>query len=760
MSNIFSRSVAAKMLLALMLILLAMSASYYVMNKRLNTIEVAFNDISRISNYAVSILRINKDIVEMQRDISVYGGSGSSAVFEKIVENFQSIKTRLSDVELKNEENESQIYLNAMSELVKRYGENLQVLTKRYEIRATLTEKELPRIYADATTHLDNLMRKVTTVEEKLFISEYLNLWHSLHRDAYLFLTKKDYAKRASVNDALRMISTKLNASVHIQKSEYRSEINQLSKMADTYSQAFARSIQANRNYLSLVNVVMAGDAIEFSTLANELREQSLTRLSRIKEEAEKTVSKTERILKLLAWGVLIYIIALSAFFHLQISKSIKRLTVSFKHFLNGDLSAPIYDLHRKDEIGVLAKAADSFRILSKDLSDAKQTAEHTTKVKSEFLANMSHEIRTPMNGILGMARQLSRTPLNAEQEKMLAIIHSSGASLLVIINDILDLSKIEASKIELEEQPIALNLLLDGLTHLFKAQANNKQVELFISVLPEDPNFIFLGDETRLKQVLINLIGNAIKFTERGSVSLNVSIHQLSNDEFSITFHVSDTGIGIAKEQLNSLFEAFSQADASITRRFGGTGLGLAISSKLLKLMGTSLHVESEYGVGSDFHFDLNVIRANESVYSEQHRMQEPHEQAIDFSWLNVLIVEDNEINQIVIEAMLSEFNISSINMADNGEQAILQCETRAFDLILMDMQMPVLDGPQATLRIREMPSYKNTPIIALTANVLSADKQRCIDAGMNDFIAKPINYECVKAILLKWCTKAADER
>ena len=364
------------------------------------------------------------------------------------------------------------------------------------------------------------------------------------------------------------------------------------------------------------------------------------------------------------------------------------------------------------------------------------------------------------MNGILGMARQLSRTPLNAEQEKMLAIIHSSGASLLVIINDILDLSKIEASKIELEEQPIALNLLLDELTHLFKAQANNKQVELFISVLPEDPNFIFLGDETRLKQVLINLIGNAIKFTERGSVSLNVSIHQLSNDEFSITFHVSDTGIGIAKEQLNSLFEAFSQADASITRRFGGTGLGLAISSKLLKLMGTSLHVESEYGVGSDFHFDLNVIRTNESVYSEQQHMQEPHEQAIDFSWLNVLIVEDNEINQIVIEAMLSEFNISSINIADNGEQAILQCETRAFDLILMDMQMPVLDGPQATLRIREMPSYKNTPIIALTANVLSADKQRCIDAGMNDFIAKPINYECVKAILLKWCTKAADER
>ncbi|MEI8645264.1 ATP-binding protein [Pseudoalteromonas sp. Hal056] len=734
------------------LVLLAMGASYFVLNKRLQRIEASFNDISRISNYAVAILRINKDIVEMQRDISVYGFSGSKTVFSKIIENFESIKTRLESVDLQSDELESQVYLNSMTQLISRYGENLDVLAKRYEIKTELTDVELPQIYLAAINELNGLKLTATNTEAILVITEHLNVWHELHRDASLFLAKKDYSKRASVNKALAILSNKTSTNTELSKNR---------DYAKTYQQAFSKGVQANRNYLSLVNVVMAGDAIEFSTLADKLREQSLAKLQKIKREAQETVIKTDQTLRFLAVGVVIYIIALAIFFHLHISRAITRLTASFQYFLAGDLSAPIYDLKRNDEIGVLATAADRFRVLSQDLTQAKKTAEHTTKVKSEFLANMSHEIRTPMNGILGMARQLGRTKLTHEQMKMLNIIQSSGTGLLVIINDILDISKIEASKIELAPIPIHLNSLLDELKHLFAEQAKSKHIKLHISVADELLHCIFLADETRLKQVLINLLGNAIKFTEKGSVTLNVKINELGSDNLSIKFSVIDTGIGIAKENLGKLFEAFSQADTSITRRFGGTGLGLAISSKLLNLMDAPLQVESEVGQGSRFYFELKTTQVIEQSEFEVVNKQETEEKQLDFSSLNVLVVEDNDINQVVIEAMLNEFGISSIKIAGDGEQAVALCKEHSeeknlqnnFDIIFMDMQMPVLDGPQATIRIRKMPAYKDTPIIALTANVLEADKQRCFAAGMNDFVAKPIDYQCVKTALLKWC-------
>ncbi|WP_462168697.1 ATP-binding protein [Pseudoalteromonas lipolytica] len=743
--SFFSKSLAAKMSLAMALVLIAMSVSYLIMNQRLKTIEDSFNDIASISNYSVDILKINKDIVEMQRDISVYGASGSAPVFKKIMVNFESIESRLAEITLKNTVGRTKAHINGMTQLVSRYGDNLKVLKLRFTQRNNLIEKELPQIYLNAVLLLDDLKTKTINTNDKLLIAEYLNLWHVLHHDAIQFLTKKEYAKRASVEKILDTLS---------ENGADNTKFEKMLNFVSHYRVVFSKSVQANRNYLSLVNVVMAGDAIEFSTLANSLREDSLTQLKQIKRNAQQAVTMTESILNLLALMVVIYIVVLSLFFHLQITRGIKRLTNSFTHFLDGDLEAPIYDLKRKDEIGILAKAANKFRELSKDLSEAKQSAEHTTKVKSEFLANMSHEIRTPMNGILGMARQLSRTALTPEQSKMLHLIQSSGASLLVIINDILDLSKIEASKIELESEPVDLSYLLEELKHLFQEQADSKNIQLYISTTPEVEKLAFLADETRLKQVLINLLGNAVKFTERGSVSLTVNIQEIGLDEVKLTFNVSDTGIGIASEHLNTLFEAFSQADTSITRRFGGTGLGLTISNKLLDLMEAPLQVESALGEGSHFYFSLLAKRTLSSMDLDHKdtSLTTPKED-IDLSNINALVVEDNDINQIVIEAMLNEFNITSINMANNGQEAVEQCELGVFDIIFMDMQMPVLDGPQATVKIREFSAFKHTPIIALTANVLSADKQRCFDAGMDDYIAKPLEYDALRSILLKWC-------
>ncbi|MCK8103103.1 MULTISPECIES: ATP-binding protein [unclassified Pseudoalteromonas] len=749
MVHLISRSIAAKMTLALALVVITLSISYIVMDKRLEAIDTSVNNITDISSHAIGILRINKDIVEMQRDISVYGASGSDAVFAKIEENYQSIDQRLKAIDKKNNEVDDKIYIDAMSELVLRYGDNLSVLKKRYNIKTALIDTELPRIYLGAVAHLTGLLQLTADLKDKLLITQNINIWHTLHHNAQLYLTKKDYSKRQQVIKALQSLSS---SELALQKQQNRIE-NPTVQLAVDYQQAFTKSVQANRNYLSLVNVVMAGDAIEFSALANTLREQSLSRLITIKETGSVSISKTEYVLQLLGVGAILYIIGLALFFHFHIAHAIKLLTKSFQSFLNGDLSAPIHDLTRKDEIGVLAGAANRFRALSTDFISAKKAAEHTSKVKSEFLANMSHEIRTPMNGILGMARQLGNTSLTDKQARMLEIIQSSGASLLVIINDILDLSKIEATKVELENQSIDLHKMLDELKLLFSEQANAKQVQLFVSSPTDEENIIFAGDETRIKQVLINLLGNAIKFTERGSVALNVNVQKEVNNELILSFGVSDTGIGISHEHIDTLFEAFSQADTSITRRFGGTGLGLAITSKLLALMDAPLKVESELGKGSLFYFELKTQRGDKQASRQHENTKLSAPQEIDLSNLNVLVVEDNEINQIVIEALLKEFNITCINIAGDGEQAITQCEMCAFDIIFMDMQMPVLDGPQATLKIRTMPAFLTTPIIALTANVLGSDKQRCFESGMDDFMGKPISYECLRAVLLKWC-------
>ena len=753
MIEIISRSVAAKMTLALALVVATLVASYLVMDRRLQSIERSVDDITEISNHAIGILRINKDIVEMQRDISVYGASGSIAVFEKIEQNYRSIQQRLDTLNDTSVAPSEQTYIDAMNDLVERYGNNLAVLTKRYTIRSSLIDDDLPRIYQGAIDRLEGLKELSTNTDERLALTETINSWHRLHYNARLFLTKKDYAKRQEVRQIIKTIlAFDRNLSAQL-VNKYPELVGSIVPLVKAYQSAFNKSVQANRNYFTLVNVVMAGDAIEFSALADTLREQSLERLQQIKHTAESSVSNTTQILNFLGVSAALYIVVLALFFHFHIAKAVRRLTNSFRCFLQGDLSAPITDTERKDEIGVLAGAANRFRELSKDLIVAKQAAERTSKVKSEFLANMSHEIRTPMNGILGMARQLSNTALSTEQRRMLGMIRSSGTSLLVIINDILDLSKIEAGKIELEYQPVELTSLLEELRHLFAEQSHAKGVQLFICATQSDNELIFDADETRLKQVLMNLLGNAVKFTEKGSVALNVTMSQQKGDDLTLLFSISDTGIGIAPEHINSLFEAFAQADTSITRRFGGTGLGLTITSKLLALMGSALKVESELGQGSHFYFELST---QVSAYKQQTdvSLQEQNTHTQDFSTLSVLIVEDNEVNQVVTEALLNEFGISAISIASDGEQAIAMCETGAYDIIFMDMQMPVLDGPQATRVIKSLPNYGSVPVIALTANVLSADRQRCFDAGMDAFLTKPIEYEQLAVVLRKWCT------
>ncbi len=741
--SFIARSIAAKIALSFSFVVVTLVACYVVMDKRLETIATAMINVTDISSYTTSIVRINKEIFEIQRDISVYSMTGSDAVFGKINETFKDVKARISALEGANSSIEEETYIKKLSVLTERIGGNLEVLAPLYKSRSEMIDVVLEDIYQSAITHLNALSDHSVNPEVKLEVLEASNSWHTLHRSAWLFLTKKDYSKKQQVYSLLQQISL-------YNRNLSGEDFENLNTLLISYKTSFAKAVQVNRNYLNLVNVVMAGDANEFGELSNILRELSLDRLKSIKEVGDESILTTKSILNLLSLAIVLYLLALAWFFHVHITKAIARLTGSFSRFLNSDLSAPIHHTKRTDEIGVLAQAASRFRDMSIDLEKEKKAAEHTSKVKSEFLANMSHEIRTPMNGVLGMAAQLQETDLSEKQKEMLDVITSSGQSLLVVINDILDLSKIEANKIDLEKQPIDLEKMFRTLEFFFKKQALDKGVKLSFEV--PNQRVVFLGDETRLKQVLINILGNAIKFTDHGEVVVNVKAVIQANKKVNLLFSITDTGIGIETEYLDRLFDAFSQADTSITRKFGGTGLGLTITSKLLKLMGSELKVDSQAGCGSKFYFEMEAEVSDQEETISDKTDKTPTTETFDYSQLKVLVAEDNKTNQIVIKGLLSKLNVGSIVVAEDGLKAIEQCLEHEFDLIFMDMQMPVKDGLQATLEIKSLNKNNQTPVIALTANVFEEDRKRCAEVGMCDFLGKPINLSQLEGILIKW--------
>ncbi|CAI8974942.1 ATP-binding protein [Pseudomonas sp. IT-P294] len=572
-----------------------------------------------------------------------------------------------------------------------------------------------------------------------------------------------EYGVISGNNDVLESLLKATLATPNVRFLEVQDSANRILVYVEQPSETHSRSHQVEvfQAPVRLQRIALNNDFFQGSKVANTASPEDYLGRVIVGLSNDAFSQRQQEILfkaGILALFALLFTFLLARRLAGSLSQPIRDIGHAVKAIQQGDYKTPL-PIVDDTELGALSQhinnLAHGLEQASREqhqamaqLIQTREEAEKANNAKSDFLAMMSHELRTPMNGVLGMLQLLETTDMTEEQVEYAALASESTEHLLKVINDILDFSRIERSELELEHIPFNLADLIASCAQSFSHSAAQRGLDLALTI-PEDMRALQVqGDPTRIRQILVNLMGNALKFTEHGRVSIEPQWQSLDHELLWFTCTVRDSGIGISSERLELMFDAFQQADSSISRRYGGTGLGLPIARTLAERMGGTLRAQSEESVGSVFTLEIPLALYKQSL---PERLPRPLTGDGHGEGRNVLLVEDNPVNQTVIEAMLRSLGFT-VSVATDGAQAVRSAESLIFEAILMDCRLPIIDGYEATRQIRQLPGCADMPIIALTANALQGDREACLSAGMNDYLAKPFKRTDLQQILQRW--------